>query len=153
MEGRFTFNAAGCPEGAGGFYPKSLTPGKLVKEYAWRTWREDVQDDCVLEPARRNKKTKIEESDIESAWWDQRQALYRFLRRYMDGALQKCIEAYLTKTDMTCGAYVKFIPSVGTKEADATRAFTELTMHRVKNLQDIRKMIARFNCGQDESLS
>ena len=115
---------------------KNITPDKLDKEGKWITWRRNPEYYCeevspswkkVLDNVR-GQKTKIEESDVESNWWSQRQALCRFLRTYTSESLQRCIECISDENGLEAWRFLEIHcePSVGTKEADVMRAFTEL---------------------------
>ena len=127
---------------------KDMKPEKLTKAEQWRSWREDAQDYCeevhggmkeVMEKVRKSNEVVTEET-VGKEWWNRKEALYRFLKKYTSDEPKKVVVG--TRKDNGWEAWrqlkVSCEPSVGVKEADVLAQYTNMVTKRAKNTKETK---------------
>ena len=134
---------------------KNMTVNVLEKMDQWRTWKADVEDYTeetlpgirgYLEKAKEGDE-EVEEVDVDPAAWEQREVLWRFLKRYTAGDARKVVSSVSDRNGWEAWRklHLQFEPALVMREAVVMAQFTNMVNKRAKTPQETKALLVELD--------
>ena len=127
---------------------KNMNVGVLEKIDQWRTWKSEVEDYTeetmpgihkYLEKAK-NEDEEVSEVDWDEEPWNQREMIWRFLKRYTTGEAKKVVTSVSHHNGWEAWRklHLQFEPALVMREAVVMASFTNMVSRRAKTPQEAK---------------
>ena len=130
------------------FHYKNMTVNVLEKMDQWRSWESDVEDYTeetlpgirrYLEKAKESEE-EIDGVDVDERAWEQREMLWRFLKKYTAGDASKIVSSVSDRNGWEAWRklHLQFEPALVMREAVVMAQFTSMVSKRTKTPAECR---------------
>ena len=134
---------------------KNMNVGVLEKIDQWRTWKSEVEDYTeetmpgihkYFEKAK-NEVEEVLEADWEDDAWNQREMIWRFLKRYTAGEAKKVVTSVSHRNGWEAWRklHLQFEPALVMREAVVMASFTNMVSRRAKTPQEAKALLLELD--------
>ena len=134
---------------------KNMNVGVLQKIDQWRTWKSEVEDYTeetmpgihkYLEKAK-NEDEEVSEVDWDEEPWNQREMIWRFLKRYTTGEAKKVVTSVSHHNGWEAWRklHLQFEPALVMREAVVMASFTNMVSRRAKTPQEAKALLLELD--------
>jgi len=134
---------------------KNMSVGVLEKMDQWRTWKADVEDyteetmpgiRSYLEKAK-GEEEEISEVDFDPDAWEQREMLWRFLKRYTTGDARKVVSSAPHRNGWEAWRklHLQFEPALVMREAVVMASFANMVSRRAKTPAETKALLLELD--------